>query len=169
MFRFGSRADYENAKIQIATAGQGGLGLPTPDYYSKPDYADLRKAYAEHAAKLLQLTGIGEAPAREQAEAVLKLETRLAAASLSRVELRDPEKNYNKRTLAQLVAIPGIGGWTASYIAMRALRWPDAFLEGDLVVRRALGVARPAQALALAEAWRPWRAYAVIHLWRSLS
>ncbi|HYR00446.1 MAG TPA: DNA-3-methyladenine glycosylase 2 [Casimicrobiaceae bacterium] len=74
-----------------------------------------------------------------------------------------------ERTLAQLVAIPGIGGWTASYIALRALRWPDAFLEGDLGVRRALGVARPAQALALAEAWRPWRAYAVIHLWRSLS
>src|SRR5512143_187947 len=74
-----------------------------------------------------------------------------------------------ERTLAQLVAIPGIGGWTASYIALRALRWPDAFLEGDLGVRRALGVARPAQALARAEAWRPWRAYAVIHLWRSLS
>jgi len=70
-------------------------------------------------------------------------------------------------TIERLTAIPGIGAWTASYIAMRALRWPDAFLEGDLGVRRALGVDRPAQALARAEAWRPWRAYAVIHLWRS--
>ena len=74
-----------------------------------------------------------------------------------------------ERTLSRLLAIPGIGRWTASYIAMRALRWPDAFLEGDLVVRRALGVTRPAQALARAEAWRPWRSYAVIHLWRSQS
>jgi AraC family transcriptional regulator of adaptative response / DNA-3-methyladenine glycosylase II len=72
-------------------------------------------------------------------------------------------------TLARLQAIPGIGAWTAHYVAMRALRWPDAFLEGDLVVRRALGATRPAQARSRAEAWRPWRAYAVIHLWRSLS
>ncbi len=70
-------------------------------------------------------------------------------------------------TIEHLMAVPGIGAWTANYIAMRALRWPDAFLEGDLVVRRALDVERPAQALARAEAWRPWRAYAVIHLWRS--
>jgi AraC family transcriptional regulator of adaptative response / DNA-3-methyladenine glycosylase II len=74
-----------------------------------------------------------------------------------------------ERALARLVAIRGIGRWTAGYVAMRALRWPDAFLEGDLVVRRALGVTRPAQALARAEAWRPWRSYAVIHLWRSQS
>ena len=72
-------------------------------------------------------------------------------------------------TIERLLAVPGIGTWTANYIAMRALRWPDAFLEGDLIVRRALDVARPAQALARAEAWQPWRAYAVIHLWRSQS
>jgi AraC family transcriptional regulator of adaptative response / DNA-3-methyladenine glycosylase II len=71
-------------------------------------------------------------------------------------------------TLEQLQRIRGIGAWTAHYIAMRALRWPDAFLENDLIVRRALGVARPDRARALAESWRPWRAYAVIHLWRSM-
>jgi AraC family transcriptional regulator of adaptative response / DNA-3-methyladenine glycosylase II len=70
-------------------------------------------------------------------------------------------------TLERLLGIRGIGTWTAHYIAMRALRWPDAFLEGDLVVRKVLGVAQPARALALAESWRPWRAYAVMHLWRS--
>jgi 3-methyladenine DNA glycosylase/8-oxoguanine DNA glycosylase len=51
---------------------------------------------------------------------------------------------------------------------MRALRWPDAFLDGDLIVRRALGAdkpATPAQARARAERWRPWRASAVLHLW----
>jgi len=68
-------------------------------------------------------------------------------------------------TVAGLTALPGIGPWTAQYVAMRALAWPDAFPHPDLGVVRALGAARPADALARAEAWRPWRAYAVIHLW----
>jgi AraC family transcriptional regulator of adaptative response / DNA-3-methyladenine glycosylase II len=70
-------------------------------------------------------------------------------------------------TLAALTALPGIGTWTANYIAMRALRWPDAFLASDLVVLRTMGETKPARALRAAEAWRPWRSYAVIHLWRS--
>ncbi len=49
---------------------------------------------------------------------------------------------------------------------MRALGWPDAFPAGDLVVMRALGAKTPAQAREAAQAWRPWRAYAVMHLWR---
>ena len=72
-----------------------------------------------------------------------------------------------ERTRAALEAIPGIGPWTAHYIAMRALGWPDAFLASDLVVRRAMGETRAAHARARSEAWRPWRAYAVMHLWRS--
>jgi AraC family transcriptional regulator of adaptative response / DNA-3-methyladenine glycosylase II len=78
-----------------------------------------------------------------------------------------PESDV-ETTLERLQGIRGVGAWTANYIAMRALRWPDAFLEGDLIVRKALGVTQPARALARAEAWRPWRAYAVIHLWRSM-
>ena len=69
-------------------------------------------------------------------------------------------------TVRALRLLPGIGDWTAQYIAMRALACPDAFPAGDLIVRRQLGVATAAQALARAEAWRPWRAYAVMHLWR---
>ncbi len=72
-------------------------------------------------------------------------------------------------TLAKLVALPGIGAWTAHYIAMRALGWPDAFLPTDVGVLRALGEKKPASALARSEAWRPWRSYAVIHLWRKNS
>jgi AraC family transcriptional regulator of adaptative response / DNA-3-methyladenine glycosylase II len=70
-------------------------------------------------------------------------------------------------TVAALVALPGIGPWTANYIAMRALAWPDAFLGGDLIVRRALDVTTATAAERLAEPWRPWRAYAVLHLWSS--
>jgi AraC family transcriptional regulator, regulatory protein of adaptative response / DNA-3-methyladenine glycosylase II len=69
------------------------------------------------------------------------------------------------QTLEALRALPGIGEWTAQYIAMRALRWPDAFPHSDLGILRALGETRPQRALLAAEQWRPWRAYAVMHLW----
>jgi AraC family transcriptional regulator of adaptative response / DNA-3-methyladenine glycosylase II len=73
----------------------------------------------------------------------------------------------------QLRALPGIGPWTAEYIAMRALRDPDAFPSSDLGVRRALEQlgrdGRPGAAETLAEGWRPYRAYAVQHLWASLA
>ena len=72
-------------------------------------------------------------------------------------------------TTERLLAVPGIGPWTAAYIAMRALRDPDAFPVGDLGVRlgfEALGLpSAPTDRLAYAERWRPWRAYAVMHLW----
>jgi AraC family transcriptional regulator of adaptative response / DNA-3-methyladenine glycosylase II len=72
----------------------------------------------------------------------------------------------------RLLALPGIGPWTTEYIAMRALRDPDAFLPSDLGVRHALERlghdARPAAAEALSERWRPYRAYAMAHLWGSL-
>ena len=72
-------------------------------------------------------------------------------------------------TLSTLLAIPGIGPWTAQYVAMRVLRWPDAFPAGDLGVKKALGVTSRTAAEARAEAWRPWRAYAVMFLWSSLA
>jgi AraC family transcriptional regulator of adaptative response / DNA-3-methyladenine glycosylase II len=72
-------------------------------------------------------------------------------------------------TLDKLRALPGVGEWTAQYIAMRALAWPDAFPHTDLGVMKALGTKDPKRVLAAAEAWRPWRAYAVMHLWNSLA
>jgi AraC family transcriptional regulator of adaptative response / DNA-3-methyladenine glycosylase II len=70
--------------------------------------------------------------------------------------------------VARLCALPGIGPWTASYIAMRALGEPDAFPAADLGLRQATGLG-PRELEAVAEAWRPWRGYAAIHLWNSLS
>jgi len=71
--------------------------------------------------------------------------------------------------VARLTALPGIGEWTAHYVAMRALGDPDAFPAGDLGLRRALGrggqLATPGEVAKRAERWRPWRAYAVIALW----
>jgi len=64
-------------------------------------------------------------------------------------------------TRAALLALPGIGPWTVDYVAMRALGDPDAFPADDLVLRKVLGTS----AAAVAEAWRPWRAYAAMHVW----
>ena len=70
-----------------------------------------------------------------------------------------------ERTMERLLTLPGIGPWTAQYIAMRALRWPDAFPKEDIAVRARLGRVNANQAEALSQAWRPWRSYAVLHLW----
>jgi len=70
-------------------------------------------------------------------------------------------------TLDSLRAIPGIGDWTAQYVAMRALNEPDAFPSGDLVLRKMAGDCSARELERRSEAWRPWRAYAVMLLWQA--
>jgi AraC family transcriptional regulator of adaptative response / DNA-3-methyladenine glycosylase II len=76
-------------------------------------------------------------------------------------------------TVLALKELPGIGDWTAQYIAMRALRWPDAFPAGDVALHKALGVQQAKQpareAEAASQAWKPWRSYAVVRAWSALS
>lgn len=74
-----------------------------------------------------------------------------------------PEEEMKK-----LMAIRGIGSWTAQYIAMRAMAWPDAFLETDAGVKKALSPCTSAQIKKMAEAWHPWRSYATVNLWNTL-
>ena len=71
----------------------------------------------------------------------------------------------SEAAVTRFMEIPGIGTWTANYIAMRCLAWPDAFLATDLEVRKALRTPPRGKILTLAECWKPWRAYAVMHLW----
>jgi AraC family transcriptional regulator of adaptative response / DNA-3-methyladenine glycosylase II len=71
-------------------------------------------------------------------------------------------------TIAALQELPGVGVWTAQYIAMRALSWPDAFPHTDLGIKKALRQSNAKKILAAAESWRPWRAYATMNLWQSL-
>jgi AraC family transcriptional regulator of adaptative response / DNA-3-methyladenine glycosylase II len=73
----------------------------------------------------------------------------------------DPES-----TMRELIKLPGIGEWTAQYFGMRALRWPDAFPHTDLALYKALGTRDPKLVLKMANEWRPWRAYAAMHLWK---
>jgi AraC family transcriptional regulator, regulatory protein of adaptative response / DNA-3-methyladenine glycosylase II len=69
-------------------------------------------------------------------------------------------------SIRRLAELPGIGQWTAHYIAMRALRWPDAFPKEDIAVRNNLGGVTAKEAELLSQPWRPWRSYAVMHVWR---
>ncbi|HEX9712301.1 MAG TPA: AlkA N-terminal domain-containing protein [Actinomycetota bacterium] len=112
------------------------------------------------------LGGLGVPAAR--AEAVRALAEAVASGEIRLDGSADPPA-----VEAALLALPGIGPWTAAYVGMRALRDPDAFPAGDLGLRHALngnGHASSARAAtARAEAWRPWRGYATVHLWASLN
>jgi AraC family transcriptional regulator of adaptative response / DNA-3-methyladenine glycosylase II len=105
-----------------------------------------------------ELATIGLPAAR--ASTITTLARAVASGALDLADTSDPAG-----TMAALQALPGVGPWTAQYVAMRALRWPDAFPAGDLVLRKALGVATERACEARAAAWRPWRAYAALYLW----
>jgi predicted metalloendopeptidase len=113
LFAFGSTQDAKNSSEVIGGADQSGLGLPDRDYYTKTDEKSkqLRQQYEEHIAKMLALTGDDAAKAASNAKAILELETRLASASLTRVERRDPEKTYHKMNRAELRALTPNWSW----------------------------------------------------------
>jgi AraC family transcriptional regulator of adaptative response / DNA-3-methyladenine glycosylase II len=90
------------------------------------------------------------------------------ARAVSRGEVKFERGATLDESIANLTSLPGIGPWTAHYIAMRALREPDAFPHTDLGIRKAAGTISDRELLSRAEAWRPYRAYATMLLWRSL-
>ena len=95
--------DERDATAQLALLYQGGLGLPNKEYYTKDDEKsrDLRAQYERHVAIMLLLNGASPEQAARDAATVLRFETRLAEASRTPVELRDPESNYHKLTLTE--------------------------------------------------------------------
>lgn len=98
---------------------------------------------------------------RSRARTILSIAEEIASNRLKIEAGMHPEQ-----VIKQLIALPGIGKWTAHYIAMRALRWPDAFPKEDIVVRKSLGHVSAAKAEELSQTWRPWRSYATLYLWR---
>jgi AraC family transcriptional regulator of adaptative response / DNA-3-methyladenine glycosylase II len=116
------------------------------------------EASAVANASLQQL--IDRGLTRKRAECVQAL----ARASADGVVQLDPPVDFTAMRGA-LQQLPGIGPWTAEYVAMRALGDPDAFPHSDLGLLHALNLEKPAALLARAEAWRPWRAYAALHFW----
>lgn len=109
------------------------------------------------AARPEELVALGILAAR--ARSILALAHAVAAGEISLEPGGDVEE-----TMARLRSVPGIGEWTAQYVALRALAWPDAFPHTDLGIKKALGGGTPRRILEAAEPWRPWRAYAAMHL-----
>src|SRR5690606_16327651 len=108
VFAFGAEADFKNSSQMIGFAFQGGLALPEKAYYLEDgpkagddSYKKIREAYVAHISRQLQNAGVDKAAADEQARAVLAFETRLAKASISRVDLRNPENQYHYVTVAE--------------------------------------------------------------------
>jgi endothelin-converting enzyme/putative endopeptidase len=102
LFAFGSEEDRKDSTTVIAAALQGGLGLPERDYYLKTDEKSvkLREQYVAHVAKMLELAGASPAKAAADAKTVLAFETRLAQASMNKVDFRDPDKTHHPMTVA---------------------------------------------------------------------
>lgn len=90
------------------------------------------------------------------------------ARALSQKEIDFDLCAQPEEEIKKLIDIRGIGSWTAQYIAMRAMEWPDAFLETDVGVKKALSPYSSKELLDMAEAWRPWRSYATVNLWNAL-
>ncbi len=161
VFRFFSAPDFKDSSRNLAQLSQGGLGMPDRDYYLREDdkSKQLRTDYVQHVAKMLELAGDAPDKAATEAKVVMDLETSLAKASRSRVELRDPDKNYNKMTLAQISGLTPDWSWESYLHTMSApavdqanLRQPDFFKEMN----------RELTAVSLAD-WRVYLRWQLLH------
>lgn len=131
MYSIFSDADQKNSEMVVAYLYQGGLGMPDRDYYMKDDERSksVQAAYQEHLQKMFVLAGMDEATSKANAAVVYSLEKRLASKSLTRLEMRDPHKIYNKMNLEGLQKIsPGIN-WTAQFQDL-GLNNPGDFIVG---------------------------------------
>jgi len=115
MFRFTSNQDAKDSTQVIATALQGGLGLPERDYYLRDDEKSkkMRDDYTKHVAKMFELLGDSADKSAAEAAIVLNLETSLAKASMSNVDLRDPNKTYHRMKMAEAQSLTPDLSWEA--------------------------------------------------------
>jgi putative endopeptidase len=120
LFAFGSRQDAKDSTQVIASAAQGGLGLPDRDYYLRDDEKSkkLREAYLQHVAKMLELLGDSAEKAAAEAGTVMAIETSMAKASMNNVDRRDPDKTYHRMKLAELQAMTPDFSWAGYFKAI---------------------------------------------------
>ena len=116
-FGLGVSQDAKNSTQYIVQLNQGGLGLPDRDYYTKDDAKskELRTKYTAHVARMMVLAGEDPLDAGAHADAVMLVETRLAKASMTRVEQRDPQKTYHKMPVSELVQLAPQFDWSAYF------------------------------------------------------
>ena len=141
VFGFFPESDFQDAKMVIGYAFQGGLSLPERAYYLEPAHQDKRDAFLAHVERLLVLGGVAADAAKAQAQAVLDFETRLAKASLAPVELRNPDNQYHYVTLADADKLTPNFSWSKLFAAQGiegangfSLSQPKFFSEMDAMI-----------------------------------
>ncbi|MBS0382686.1 MAG: M13 family metallopeptidase [Proteobacteria bacterium] len=144
VFHFYARANLKDAAIQIGYVNQGGLGLPTRDYYLDAKYKPIRDQYVAYIAKTLELVGTPEADAKQQADQVLAFETELAKASFSPTELRDIDNRYHFVSVAEAGKVNTQFSWPKFFKAQGvdvgkgfSLSQPKFFAEFDKLLAHA--------------------------------
>ena len=164
-FELGARAILgQQVTVKAATtlAGRFARAFGEPIATTIPELDRLTPAPAcLAAAKVADIARHGIVAARCRSIMALAGAQVAGTLSLDGGVHRDPEDSIRR-----LAGLPGIGPWTAQYMAMRAMRWPDAFPKEDIAVRNRLGGLTSRAAEERSEPWRPWRSYAVMHLWR---
>lgn len=132
-FRFGSTQDFKDSSMEIAAVTQGGLGLPDRDYYLKDDprSVQLRDQYAKHVTNMFLLLGDDGAKAAAETKVVLSIEGSLAKASMTRVEMRNPDAIYHKMDLDQLKQL------TPTF------PWPEYFADAGVPGVKSMNVSQP--------------------------
>jgi putative endopeptidase len=160
-FGFTSGQDDKDSTRVIAQAYQGGLGLPDRDYYTKTDEPSqkLRDQYVEHVTKMLTLAGTAADQAAKDAQKIMALETALAKPARTRVELRDPIKNYNKVKLAELQTMTPDWNWSDFFKEIKLsnpgdinVGQPDFFKAANEVFKT-----------TAVEDWKPYLRWHLIH------
>ncbi len=132
MFTFYVYQDQKNSSAYIPYVDQGGLTLPDRDYYVNNDARskEIRTAYATHLENMFVLIGDDAKTAKANAQTIIRLETRLAKASKTRVELRDPQANYNKMTVAEVNKITPNIDWSKHFDRLK-LSKSESFIVGQ--------------------------------------
>jgi putative endopeptidase len=164
LFRSGSVQDPDNSEQQIAALDQGGLGLPDRDYYTKDDAKskETRERYLQHAQKIFELLGDAPENARKNADTLMRIETGLAKASMTRVERRDPYKMKNKIDLPALEKLVPNFDWHTYYGALQ-------FPKFQILNATAPAFFQELNALLSNEPLENWKTYLRFHVADSLS
>ena len=159
LFSAGSTQDPDDSEHVIADVDQGGLGMPDRDYYTKDDAKskEIRARYVQHVQKVFELAGDDVATAKRNAETVMRLETAMAEASLTRVDRRDPHKLVHKMKVADLTQLAPNFDWVAYY---REMSYPEfAILNVD-----APEFIKEVNALLSSESMDNWKTYLRFHV-----
>jgi predicted metalloendopeptidase len=129
LFGYGIGQDLKNVNINVAYMGQGGIGLPNRDYYFDEKYQSVLTAYEQHISRCFRLAGLSTDP--KIATQILALEKALASAMLRPSEMREPEKTYNKQSLAEVAKSLGSNVNFEAYLKAMGATLPDSIIVSN--------------------------------------